>query len=430
MHRIEGLSKKAKNNAGFTLIELSLVILIMGMIVLPIFKLLNLADFEKRKRQDTIRMEMLHRITWNYGLSSYRYLCPADPTLSPVHPEYGVGKRAVPGDFTSPCDIPALPGTAGYGWIPGIDGRIVLYGMFPIRDVINDSMKNSNPLLPGPTSFTADMLQNIKNEREEFKDIFETFSLNTAYDSWGRAYTYAVTFELTENATFDPLNGAISIQDEFGNSLVDPDDPDLGAHFAIISHGPDGRGGYMPSGQQYFACPGVGASVDRANCNWDEDSIVVSGISAYAPGANYYDDKIRYYAKVKEELWTSVASGIHNTQDEGSVGVGVADPEEKLHIAGSVQTELVSATQYCNEDGSECFDPTIITQFTDCPAGQAFVGFYNGVRQCEDRPEFIKTTYTCPNLLKAIPDPPDALYVQRIFSDGTYTCVDKTGVAD
>jgi len=103
-------------------------------------------------------------------------------------------------------------------------------------------------------------------------------------DAWANRITYAVTESMATDGLYDRTQGAISVIDSAGNSVINPVDS---AHYVLVSHGFDGAGAYVMEGVVGSACDA--ATLDGENCNQDSvfrrTMLMGTGVAA-----SHYDD--------------------------------------------------------------------------------------------------------------------------------------------
>jgi len=220
---------------GFTLLEMAIVILISG-VLLSFMGSALLAYMKKSYITKThFRIEKIQEALAQYLSVNGRYPCAAARTLGPEDANFGR-------EVTTTCNAGTIAGTARNGGV-----RI---GAVPTRS------------LNLPDDFIA--------------------------DAWGHKFTYAVTETLATPALYSPDGGRITIRDGAGLSLVTPPDT---AHYVVVSHGATGDGSF-PVGNSAVpsvACPAVGQTLDRENCN-DDDTFIATLVNSDAAAANFFDD--------------------------------------------------------------------------------------------------------------------------------------------
>ena len=215
---------------------------------------------------------------------------------------------------------------------------------------------------------------------------------------------------LTSNNVVRPANiqlGAITVHDEFSRDIVDPPQS---AHYVIVSHGYNGRGGYTLEGNQVGDCdvntiaaglpspppPGSdinvagtpGIELELENCD-NDDGRFIAGLQTLVDGDEYFDDHLFFNAQTATSLWRQSSfdpNWLYNT-NFGNVGIGTNNPLDKLSVAGALraQTSITSDGGICDPtEPGECLNPEAIggTAMTQCPAGQVATGIENNNLVC------------------------------------------------
>lgn len=241
--------RRRAGNSGFSLIEVTIVLLIGGLILSSISAMLVV--YVKKSNLSLTRERLL---TIDEALQDYlslngRYPCPASLSSAPDTPTYGF-EQATPAGL---CETSPV--------VSGRNGRNVRLGAVPVRS------------LGLPDDFIA--------------------------DAWAVRFTYAVTEALAESGTYDSSEGAISVVDSADNHIaIDPTlatghaDRDGTAHYVIVSHGENELGGTPEGGGSALPCPAAGT---QENENCDNDATFRSSIRlSSATGSSYFDDVVDY----------------------------------------------------------------------------------------------------------------------------------------
>lgn len=244
-------------NSGFTLIEIAIVMVIMGLFMSSIFSLL--AVYYKTNRHGVTRERLANAET---ALQAYfevngAYPCPASRTIKMPDPMYARApeKCYEPGksSFLSTDDDSSLvvKGRADYR---------VRIGLLPFRSMgIPDA---------------------------------------EALDGWGNAIQYAVTEVLTDANQYDQRFGAIDVIAEDGKSRFVPPGT---VQYVVFSSGADGMGGYT-GGSLAQVSPCEQGLLESENCD-DDDATFMDTFSQFKviPGGGgrntqkvEYDDLIAY----------------------------------------------------------------------------------------------------------------------------------------
>ncbi len=365
------------NSSGFTLIEMSIVMMIVGLAIaaaLPSIKTYkNSKDSIRTHENMDLAQEVLREY---YGLNG-RYPCPANPNLPQNDPNFGVEScRAL---ITDPCPVGLTCTTIGS------------------RDANGDG--NNDPVLIGtiPARTLADSA------------LFAEFQIVNGQDGFLMKITYAVSELMTDQGftVSNPANtqlGAIGLKDEFNQDIINPADS---AHYVLVSHGDNSRGAFTMDGNNVGDCtvaailplapppPGnnigaAGIEIEKENCD-NNDAIFAKGLRSLGTNDNYFDDIVLFNAITANSLWRQsnfsppTESYLYNT-NFGAVGIGLNDPTSKLHVSGNVRTEtgIIADGDYCALDASDCLLPEALagTAMTPCAAGEIATGIENNNLVC------------------------------------------------
>ncbi len=405
---LKNKERKASAVAGFSLIELSVVIIISGLLFAAAVQVYQISLLNKHYIETDANVAMVRdAINEFLGLKG-RYPCPADPSLSPGDLNYGVEQCRA--DIADPCPyaggcIPTAPAVSAVGG----------------RDTDGDG--NNDPIMIGSVPIRT--LQENSARRVLLQDVH-------VVDGFGMKISYAVSELMTDIAAtiIEPVDvdiGAINIQDEYNQSVVSPE---ASAHFIVFSHGQGTVGAYplygnapvesciVPStllpptpGYSPGTAPGD-IKTDLENCD-NNDAFFVSGLRALADTDDYFDDVVYFTAAAGWPLWMNSPYSptddlstpavdesevwIYNT-NRGFVGAGEDAPASKLHTQGNIRTDadMKSEQGFCDytglpaAPGDECLQPSFIagdvgagTGGDECPSGQVAVGIQNNQLVCE-----------------------------------------------
>ena len=388
------MALETKQQSGFTLIEMSISIIILGLLVAPLFGLYQRYQEEVKLEVTYDRVEEAMTALQDYKNRFGAYPCPAPLTAPRGNVAYGraVGCRA---DAVAP-DVadPAITGLT-YGQCAG--GVCVEETVRPATELSGDERR----VIVGAFPF-----RDMQKEEQE------------SFDGYGRRLLYAVSYGMTDKLNFDAGNGAIAVQDANGANLSSS----VGnVPFIVLSHGKTGLGGYDKSGALHQACPSAGQSVDRENCNdgfasgsGEAQSVYVSSYQAHADGAGFFDDYVFYVAKAEEQVWgrvdPSAAGGAGNPEDirvlsGGDLGIGLslsespvadldvtaglneADPltvNDAIAVYGDAGTGgVIYADRICDSSGANCFEPELLDNSADLQCASGYLaGIENGVAVC------------------------------------------------
>lgn len=346
-----------RRDSGFTLIEIAIVVVIIGLLLVPLFALYQ-QHLEKQKiRLTRAHIEQAGAEISYFFTNTLRYPCPSDRAAPEGTPSYA-------DEFHPACD-PAAIGLSVGGCTPG-GGLCLVAGM---RDADGDGV--NDPVLIGGLPVRALKTVNAS-----------TLADRAGYDSWGSRLTYAVTLSLTATATYRNYGGAIAAIDEFNRATAGIEND---AQYAVVSHGPDIKGGFGRTGAQIIPCGTAAESRDHENC--DNDAVFMQALGAYkAAGATYYDDYSYFNKSRSTTLWAYIAGTGHiYNLNSGDVGVGTDAPQARLDVAGTLRaSNTTRTTRLCDAGGLNCFDTRAITGagIIRCGGDQAMRGIDNAAALC------------------------------------------------
>jgi len=430
------------NSKGFSLLEMSIALIILGLVTGTVLASYNIEM--KKRRFETVLSQtaFLQNAVGVFFITNGHYPRPARLDLAPDHPDYGREISEAEADAIAPGTC--LNGVCRLNSDIGAVGGTILHGAIPAKAlrITDDSM----------------------------------------IDPWKNKYSYVVTQSLTGSVPFDRMAGNIRVMEISPERFVaatgtvapkemitkytyiNPSSPPAG-HFLIFSHGENGNGSFTVAGvlnsdsAQIDIATGVitrlcdpSLSDESENCD-NDGRFVFSNYRYYStttPGlvatSAYYDDfMVASNGVASSGLWEYVASGddIYSnapvgirTQDVGvqldadgnivrnALGAPIIyGPAElpyatdtiNLDVNGNVRLPHARVNQICNLQGDACFQPAalggagIITcddgsgaqamsgiagsaarcaTFSvggvtgTCPAGQVVVGVSSGVVQC------------------------------------------------
>lgn len=340
---------------GYTLIELAIVLVIVGILATPAIvlyqqnKIKN--DYDKTGNAIAEATSAIGDFRAAYG----RYPCPAPANVSPDNPLYGLENCA--------AAVSVASDRSGMG-------NIVI----------------------GSLPFKSMSLQE--------KEI---------YDAYGFRLTYAVTENLASSATFNAANGGITILDTSATpvSIITPADS---GHFIVLSHGRNGVGAFSKNG--VLSTPCVGNVAEAGNCDNDNKFYIGSLNTQYDDRAGYYSSESLAEWQLQDNNSTNIF--LKNSRDM-AIGVYTSDDVEHAETSAirtsvgdsggiSANTFNFQTNSICEygeaNNSANCFNQDLLTDFHTagqglvCPADKPFlVGILDGqVPECVD-----KITVGCPN---------------------------------
>jgi len=350
------VKKLFKSQSGFTLVELSIVLIIIGILMSSLGFGLRLWSVSQKHKMTKVNLENAE-----YAISQFRgpvgrYPCPADPALNPGDAGYGF----------EDCTLPVTNG--------------IRIGMMPLKGY--DDANATPTALPELIIDLKSLITDIKSEG------------NSIRDPWNINFIYAVTASQNIQSTFDTTGGAIKITDEWGN---DTGGTNSDAHFVILSRGEDA------------SCAGRGPA-EAENCDNDNEFTIALQSRGNA-AANYYDDYLTFRRSTSTGIWAPVtgttdlypmpAGKIH----VGSVGIYEEIPAAALNLKMDVDGNIISeerlaAELLCDDSAmTSCFKPQTIFDLNCGSYGQYMKGVTinssnNLVPICEEI-EFIQQSENC-----------------------------------
>lgn len=404
-------SNTRHSQKGFTTIEIAIVLLISGLIFVMLMNLYTKFTSRQAYHQTIENMDMVDKALTGFKSEKGYFPCPADPTLPPNHPDYGVATNCASFATTvngqcSPTTRPRLISDGSLSNVictnvetrevfPGEGPEYVLIGILPFRTL------SQTPDLTAPLPEYA------------------------TFDGYGNRLTYVVTERMADQiySVENPVGvnwGAIPIFDENNRMITDPAS---NVYYLLISHGEDEKGAYSEFGIQVENClgglsvpptPGLDnpddpsysgdLSMQIENCD-QHDGVFRSALMSLGDNNQYFDDIVFYRNIIDTQIWQESALGgddihLYNTNN-GFVGVGTQNPLAPLDVEGDVVVENQVHAQdgYCDSsrpmtdtgNEAECMDTSLIAgdadpddqpDFTDpadldnyCRKGSYAVGF-------------------------------------------------------
>ena len=332
---VKTAAKFIKSEQGFTLIDLAVIMMVLGLLLTPAIQAYRLWHSQQKRVITQERLNDIEEAVRNFYFENNRYPCPANPDLSPDDATFGEEALGGSGDCTG---LPVNSGT-----------------------------------VQGAVPFQALRLP-----------------VNKSLDGWANKMVYVVTQDLANPLTaFNPGAGAITVneyaivsdpvtgEDICPNTAAAPNNSSTDVHYTLFSTGETGVGAVNIGGELVETCPtGAGAGREVENC--DGDTVFTSNIclASNAVGENFYDDIMIFDPVTKNiapsKLWET-ASG--NNSNMGSVipyiGIGIEDPETEIDVMGNIKAENMDlddptkngnsyAQHYCNGDARNCFTADII----------------------------------------------------------------------
>ena len=148
-----------------------------------------------------------------------------------------------------------------------------------------------------------------------------------ALDGYDHKILYAVTKALTNSSTYTDNGGTIKVN---GTGATN-------AHYVLVSFGPDGKGSFSPAGKLTMPCPTSLTALDDENCNNDNVFSDNNGDINSPQGATHFDDYVSYVVTNTGGLWSRNTPNLDIYNSGRKVGIGSSqNPSAMLDITGSV----------------------------------------------------------------------------------------------
>jgi len=373
----------SKNQRGFSLVELAISMVVIGVLLVPALHGYSLYLQEQKREQTVTSIDSAVNAIGNFRSVYGRYPCPARANAVLGDVDYGMEART--GTTCNEVTNAIWRATSANGALTDTD---VFIGALPFRQL------------------------NLPH--------------SLIYDGENNQLTYAVTEMLTDDTTFANNNGGITLLDKNGNQLTTTPDS---AHFVVLSHNVNAEGAFTREGAVLSACP-TPPALEAENC--DRDSVFRAGSEQ-----SDFDDLVAYSVTDGVEQWQLSAANAQNIHlkrsDSFAIGAntgddtsGFATAEIALELAddatvivedsaSAADLGIVRSDQLCNESGGDCFRPDLIAgQVTDesitCdgnPNGPYLIGIRNGAPVCDD-----EVTFACPT----------GQFVTGFDTDGSVMC--------
>jgi prepilin-type N-terminal cleavage/methylation domain-containing protein len=318
-------AKKHNNISGFSLIELAVALIIIGLVMGAFFSAASIYVKQKRAEDMVVRYNDIRVALAEYtkddpndAADEVRYPCPA-PLTNNIG-DAGFGEELCPADYSA---VVAGDDLGGVFVVNGTSpGTFALIGSIPTA-----TLNANNDLM---------------------------------FDEYGNRFTYAVTLDLTETDALlsRPVPaGQIEVVDQDDNVKTSS------ADFIIVSHGEDGSGAYSSHGVRVGNCrltDPVGAG-DSRNCMWQTALEAIFkdqkgyGLST-ANNDSYFDDS-SVYQLGEDKGWWQASGGAGNniiSKNPANIGIGpgISEPVQRLDVDGAIKVSNTANTCDASSVGS------------------------------------------------------------------------------
>lgn len=329
-------TKKQSGQLGFTLLEMSLVLLIVALLTVPLMNLYN-SHLENQKL--TVTKENVKKAISAMATADPRFMpCPSDRSLPPTDPNFGHEN----------CNLAAIPNCNA--------GGTPVQGICRVRGSRDTNADGNDWVIIGGVPITID-IPGATTRTTILKG-------ENSIDGWGRLLNYAISERVSDHTNTTGADnfkyGVISAIDEIGNATAGINGD---AEFVIWSAGKNGAGAYQYLGGPVAPCP-VG-NRDSENCNNDFTFRQALGVYEGA-GANYFDDISYFYLQGSGDLWSYAAARtagapeqhIYNlNKDAVLIGTNVTGGSgARLIVNGNLEAATAKA-QFFSAGGQASFSP-------------------------------------------------------------------------
>jgi prepilin-type N-terminal cleavage/methylation domain-containing protein len=365
-------SFKSGSQEGFSLIELAIGLVIIGILTVPLINIYQ--EYEVKKVMDETQMKMndIREAIFAYHSQFGRYPCPADRSIGVGEPGYG-RQVCVVTDVNPDPDI--------------VDRDATINPPIPETVAIAENSCRANN---GYCRYDFDPTASPRNPDTEvyiggvpYRDL--GMVAEDVVDGNGAMITYAVTAVRTSmprTRAYNAANsetdyGAIPVENILDDGTVETRD----AIFTLVSHGSDHEGAFTMEGESMNPCDTT--ELDGQNCN-DTTTFLINQFNL-ADGINQYDDVLTFGEVTAATIWrfSDQGDGSIFTMNNGPVGINTETPRAELDVNGNVLATQVAGQQICQAGTSNCFQPNMIAgSGLTCPTGQFLVGVANSAPIC------------------------------------------------
>ena len=401
-------NKGRSSDKGFTLIEMAIVSIIVGVVLAAFATPLSLYFKDKKAKITYEGIETATNATMDYLSIQGRYPCPAATNLNRNNPDYGRS--------TDCGDTSVAAGACANGICIEQNERTFI-----------------NPV----TGVAENVTLRVRIGALPFRDM--GLPEEAAVDGYGMKYKYAVTEVLANpDVTFDASRGGIDIVDDENNSVITPE---KSGHFLLLSSGRDQKGGIT---RENADIPCDLGSKQAENCALSVNAVFRKGTYSEVDGYDYFDDVLSYFTTAAIPLWETSKDDSATPFDINQIPSGGSlqflSPVESapsgamdldtIDVSGSIKASGVDSdgdgetdnngqamvTEICdplNPDSDEgCFPSSLIAGDTgiSCPAGEVATQVAGKGFIC--RP-VNQLSVTCP---------PNT-YAAGVRADGTLNCI-------
>lgn len=257
---------RPKNHAGFSLIELAIVLIIVGIFVGGSLAFFGAMVSGAQERTVKERLKTL-QVALQSHVERFGYLpCPASLTAMPTSAEFARAENC--SDMNVPIGLCAK------------DGSYCVQAGRARKGLDLMDQKPSRVRIGGVPARAINV------------------PFDMTFDVWGNKIIYAVTESMAQTAAhYQESEGAISIIDESGASVINPPGT---ADYVVYSQGRNGFGARSLYAQNaVVSCP-PGQNLDDENCDYTRpdkiDAVFRAGFHSEGEGSGKYDDYLVFVA--------------------------------------------------------------------------------------------------------------------------------------
>lgn len=312
-------SKFEKRRAGFTLVELSIVLLIFSLMLGGILAAVTQDIRRKKQAELQMKLDTIEEALLNFRKLNTRLPCPADIDDAVTASTFGT-EKATPGTCTGANYTYSLAPTGSL-----TVASLVVTGVSSTTGIYADSGIIGTSIAVGTTVASVDSGTQITLSKQSIPPqafgasaftiaslvggVLPTKALGLPdeymFDPWGGRFLYMVDLRMTGSSAFTTYTvgssiGSIVVLD----SASSPNTRYPRAVAAIISHGPNGHGAYQISGARKSSGSTNANEQENCDCNAAAaagtfDNLIVLGRGTQSSGdvLTSFDDTVRYYTR-------------------------------------------------------------------------------------------------------------------------------------
>ncbi len=257
------------NSSGFSLIELSIVVVIFGLMIGGIMSAMTQTVRQTKQTSLKLKMDAIEQALAAYVKKNSYIPCPADGAYAVTNAYFGIAGGTAGG------------GTCANGATYDGNGNRTADTTPPTANFVLSN--NAGGIVPVRTLGLPD---------------------EYAFDPWGGRFSYSVDIRFTATSAFTTYSqldttGSITVNDNAGNARV------TNAIAIVLSHGTNGHGAFQLSGTRKNA--GSTNANEQTNCHCTSAAAAGVYSGTFIMGENTttsttdlranFDDTLRYYTR-------------------------------------------------------------------------------------------------------------------------------------